>query len=59
MKKKEGFEFGRMVFGCAIVAFVSVFVWFMSEENPVEDTEPIDCLPHIVIQCQPKGNGCG
>ena len=31
MKKKEGFEFGRMLFGCVFVAFVSVFVWIMSD----------------------------
>ena len=31
MKQKKGFDFGRMVIGCAAVAFVSVFVWIMSD----------------------------
>ncbi len=31
MKRKNGFEFGRMVFGCVFVAFVSVFAWIMSD----------------------------
>ena len=30
MKKKSGFDFGRMVFGCLFVAFVTVFAWIMS-----------------------------
>ncbi len=31
MKEEKGFDFGRMVFGCVFVAFVSVFVWIMSD----------------------------
>ena len=31
MNRKNGFEFGRMVFGCVFVAFVSVFAWIMSD----------------------------
>ena len=31
MKGEKGFDFGRMVFGCVFVAFVSVFVWIMSD----------------------------
>ncbi|MBP5227041.1 MAG: DUF3592 domain-containing protein, partial [Kiritimatiellae bacterium] len=31
MKQKKGFDFGRMLFGCVFVAFVSVFVWIMSD----------------------------
>lgn len=31
MKEEKGFDFGRMLFGCVFVAFVSVFVWIMSD----------------------------
>ncbi len=47
MKKKERFEFPRLLFGCAFVAFVCVFVWVMSGDvfaPPLKGYETVPCL---------------
>lgn len=49
MKKKNGFEFGRMVFGCAIVAFVSVFAWIMSDALFAPSLKGYETVPCRIV----------
>ena len=46
MKKKKGFDLGRMVLGCAFVGFVCVFAWIMSDvlvATSLRDYETVPC----------------
>ena len=54
MKRKKGFEFGRMVFGCAIVAFVSVFVWIMSDALFTPSLKGYETVPCRIVKSSVK-----
>ena len=54
MKQEKGFEFGRMVFGCAIVAFVSVFVWFMSDALFTPSLKGYEVVPCRIVKSSVK-----
>ena len=54
MKQKKGFEFGRMVFGCAIVAFVSVFVWLMSDALFTPSLKGYEVVPCRIVKSSVK-----
>ena len=54
MKQEKGFAFGRMVFGCAIVAFVSVFVWFMSEALFTPSLKGYETVPCRIVKSSVK-----
>ncbi len=54
MKQKKGFDFGRMVFGCAIVAFVSVFVWFMSDALFTPSLKGYETVPCRIVKSSVK-----
>lgn len=46
MKQKKGFDFGRMVFGCIVLAFVSFMAWIMSNvffTSSLKDYETVPC----------------
>lgn len=50
MKKKNGFEFGRMVFGCVFVAFVSVFAWIMSDVFLTPSLKGYETVPCRIVE---------
>lgn len=50
MKKKEGFDFGRMLFGCVFVAFVSVFVWIMSDVFGAPSLKGYEAVPCRIVK---------
>ena len=50
MKKKNGFEFGRMVFGCVFVAFVSVFAWIMSDVFVTSSLKGYETVPCRIVK---------
>ena len=54
MKQEKGFAFGRMVFGCAIVAFVSVFVWFMSDALFTPSLKGYEAVPCRIVKSSVK-----
>ena len=54
MKKKEGFEFGRMLFGCIVVAFVSVFVWIMSDVFVAPSLKGYETVPCRIVKSSVK-----
>ena len=54
MKQEKGFAFGRMVFGCAIVAFVSVFVWFMSDALFTPSLKGYETVPCRIVKSSVK-----
>ena len=54
MKRKKGFEFGRMVFGCAFVAFVSVFVWIMSDALFTPSLKGYETVPCRIVESSVK-----
>ena len=54
MKKKEGFEFGRMLFGCVFVAFVSVFVWIMSDVFVAPSLKGYETIPCRIVKSSVK-----
>ena len=54
MKQEKGFVFGRMVFGCAIVAFVSVFVWFMSDALFTPSLKGYETVPCRIVKSSVK-----
>ncbi len=54
MKQKNGFDFGRMVFGCAIVAFVSVFAWIMSDVFLAPSLKGYEAVPCRIVKSSVK-----
>lgn len=54
MKQKNGFDFGRMVFGCVLVAFVSVFVWFMSDALFTPSLKGYETVPCRIVKSSVK-----
>ena len=54
MKRKKGFDFGRMVFGCAIVAFVSVFAWIMSDVFLAPSLKGYEAVPCRIVKSSVK-----
>ena len=54
MKKKEGFDFGRMLFGCVFVAFVSVFVWIMSDVFVAPSLNGYETIPCRIVKSSVK-----
>jgi hypothetical protein len=54
MKQKKGFEFGRMVCGCAIVVFVSVSVWFMSDALFTPSLKGYEVVPCRIVKSSVK-----
>ena len=54
MKKKEGFEFGRMLFGCAVVAFVTVFVSLMSNVLFAPSLKGYEAVPCRIVKSSVK-----
>ena len=47
---KKGFDFGRMVFGCVFVAFVSVFVWIMSDVFFAPSLKGYETVPCRIVK---------
>ena len=54
MKKKNGFEFGRMMFGCAIAAFVSVIAWIMSDALFSPSLKGYETVPCRIVKSSVK-----
>ena len=54
MKKKSGFDFGRMLFGCVFVAFVSVFVWIMSDVFAAPSLKGYETIPCRIVKSSVK-----
>ena len=54
MKQEKGFVFGRMVCGCAIVAFVSVSVWFMSDALFTPSLKGYEVVPCRIVKSSVK-----
>ena len=54
MKKKKGFDFGRMVFGCVFVAFVTVFVWIMSDVFFAPSLKGYETVPCRIVKSSVK-----
>jgi len=50
MKQKKGFDFGRMVGGCAMVAFVSVFAWIMSNALCAPSLKGYETVPCRIVK---------
>ncbi len=50
MKRKKGFDFGRMLFGCVFVVFVFVFVWFMSGALFTPSLKGYDTVPCRIVK---------
>ena len=51
---KKGFDFGRMVFGCVFVAFVSVFVWIMSDVFFAPSLKGYETVPCRIVKSSVK-----
>lgn len=51
---KKGFDFGRMVFGCVFVAFVSVFVWIMSDVFFAPSLKGYETIPCRIVKSSVK-----
>ena len=54
MKQKKGFDFGRMVIGCAAVAFVSVFAWVMSDVHFTPSLKGYETVPCRIVKSSVK-----
>lgn len=54
MKQEKGFIFGNMVFGCALVAFVSVFVWVMSDALFMPSLKGYETVPCRIVKSSVK-----
>lgn len=54
MKKEKGFDFGRMLFGCVFVAFVSVFVWIMSDVFVAPSLKGYETIPCRIVKSSVK-----
>ena len=54
MKQKKGFEFGRMVFGCVFVVFVSVFAWIMSDVFLTPSLKGYEVVPCRIVRSSVK-----
>lgn len=54
MKKKKGFDFGRMVFGCAFVAFATVFAWIMSDVFFAPSLKGCETVPCRIVKSSVK-----
>jgi len=54
MNRKKGSDFGRMVFGCAIVAFVSVFAWIMSDVFLAPSLKGYEAVPCRIVKSSVK-----
>ena len=54
MKKKKGFDFGRMVFGCVFVAFVTVFAWIMSDVFFAPSLKGYETVPCRIVKSSVK-----
>ena len=54
MKKKSGFDFGRMLFGCVFVAFVCVFTWIMSEVFAAPSLKGYETIPCRIVKSSVK-----
>ena len=54
MKKEKGFDFGRMVFGCVFVAFVTVFAWIMSDVFFAPSLKGYETVPCRIVKSSVK-----
>ena len=54
MKKKKGFDLGRMVIGCVLVAFVSVFAWIMSDVFFAPSLKGYETVPCRIVKSSVK-----
>ena len=54
MKQGKGFDFGRMVFGCIFVAFVTVFAWIMSDALFTPSLKGYETVPCRIVKSSVK-----
>ena len=54
MKQEKGFDFGRMVFGCVFVAFVTVFAWIMSDVFFAPSLKGYETVPCRIVKSSVK-----
>ena len=54
MKQEKGFDFGRMVFGCAVVAFVTVFAWITSDVFFAPSLKGYETVPCRIVKSSVK-----